>query len=68
MNDDEALKWMTNSKKFIYDVEKVKKDGYSDFQFISSWNMNYKSWKIQKEIPVKIIRYEDLLKETYVVF
>ena len=65
---DESLKWMTNSKKFIYDVENVKQDGYSDFQFISSWSTNYKSWKIQKEIPVKIIRYEDLLKETYVVF
>ena len=68
MSYDEALKWMTNSKKFIYDVENVKQDGYSDFQFISSWSTNYKSWKIQKEIPVKIIRYEDLLKETYVVF
>ena len=65
---DESLKWMTNSKKFIYDVENVKQDGYSDFQFISSWSTNYKSWKIQKEIPIKIIRYEDLLKETYVVF
>ena len=68
MSYEESLKWMTNSKKFIYDVENVKKDGYSDFQFISSWSTNYKSWKIQKEIPVKIIRYEDLLKETYVVF
>ena len=68
MSYDEALKWMTNSKKFIYDVENVKQDGYSDFQFISSWSTNYKSWKIQKEIPIKIIRYEDLLKETYVVF
>ena len=68
MNDDQALKWMTNSKKFIYDVRKVKQDGYSDFQFISSWSTNCKSWKIQKEIPVKIIRYEDLLKETYTVF
>ena len=68
MNDDQALKWMTNSKKFIYDVEKVKQNGYSDFQFISSWSTNYKSWRIQKEIPIKIIRYEDLLKETYVVF
>tara|TARA_B100000767_G_C19641011_1_gene482537 strand:- start:141 stop:995 length:855 start_codon:yes stop_codon:yes gene_type:complete len=68
MNSEQALKWMTNSKKFIYDVEKVEWDGYSDFQFISSWSTNYKSWKIQKEIPIKIIRYEDLLKETYVVF
>jgi len=68
MNDDQALKWMTNSKQFIYDVEKVKQDGYSDFQFISSWSTNYQSWKIQREIPIKIIQYEDLLKETYTVF
>jgi len=65
---DQALKWMTNSKKFIYDVEKVKQHDYSNFQFISSWSTNYKSWKIQKIMPVKIIQYEDLLKETYLVF
>jgi len=68
LDDVKALKWMTNSKKFIYDVERVGQYGYSDFQFISSWSTNYKSWKVQKEIPIKIIRYEDLLKETYVVF
>jgi len=68
LDDGKALEWMINSKKFIYDVERVEQYGYSDFQFISSWSTNYKSWKIQKEIPIKIIRYEDLLKETYVVF
>ena len=68
LDDEKALKWMTNNKHFIYDVGKVKESGYGDFQFISSWEMNYKSWKSQKEIPVKIIRYEDLLKETYTVF
>ena len=30
--------------------------------------MNYKSWNIQKKIPIKIIKYEDLLKETFFVF
>jgi hypothetical protein len=68
LDDEKALRWMTNNKHFIYDVGKVKESGYGDFQFISSWEMNYKSWKNQKEIPVKIIRYEDLLKETYAVF
>ncbi|MDB9773032.1 sulfotransferase domain-containing protein [Candidatus Pelagibacter sp. Uisw_106] len=68
LDDDNALKWMINSKKFIYDVERVEQYGYSDFQFISSWSINYKSWRVQKEMPIKIIRYEDLLKETYVVF
>ena len=55
-------------KKIYLRCERVKQYGYSDFQFISSWSTNYKSWRIQKEIPIKIIRYEDLLKETYVVF
>ena len=68
MDHEKSLKWMTNSKNYIYDVMNVKKDGYSDFQFISSWSTNYKSWNIQKKIPIKIIKYEDLLKETFVVF
>jgi len=68
LDDNEALKWMINPKKFIYDVERVEQYGYSDFQFISSWSINNKSWRVQKEIPIKIIRYEDLLKETYNVF
>ena len=68
LNYETSLKWMTDPNKFIYDVERVEQYGYSDFQFISSWSTNYKSWRIQKEIPIKIIRYEDLLKETYVVF
>ena len=68
MDHERSLKWMTNSNNYIYDLRNVKKDGYSDFQFISSWDINYKSWNIQKKIPIKIIKYEDLLKETFFVF
>ena len=68
MNDDQTLKWMSNEKQFIYDVQNLEKDGYSDFQFISSWETNYKSWKVQNKIPIKIIKYEDLLNQTYAVF
>ena len=68
LNDDQALKWMMNEKNYIYDVSNLEKDGYSDFQFISSWSTNYKSWKLQKKIPLKIIKYEDLLSKTYTVF
>ena len=60
---DEALKFMINDKKFIYDYK--KKNDYSDFQFISSWENNFLSWKNQNEFPVKIVRYEDLLSKTY---
>jgi len=61
-----ALEWMLNSKKYIYDHDKVEE--YSDFQFISSWENNYKSWQSQKEFPLLIVKYEDLLKKTYTVF
>ena len=63
---DEALKFMTNEKKFIYD-HKLNHD-YSDFQFISSWEKNYQSWTKQNLFPVKVIKYEDLNNKTFEVF
>jgi hypothetical protein len=66
MDFEDSLNFMVNEKKFTYDF--FKKNDYSDFQFISSWENNYKSWKENKIIPVKIIKYEDLVKETYYVF
>tara|TARA_B100001121_G_scaffold255591_1_gene233163 strand:- start:334 stop:1188 length:855 start_codon:yes stop_codon:yes gene_type:complete len=68
LDDDQAIKWMTNENNYIFDVKNLQKDGYSDFQFISSWKTNYKSWKIQKKIPIKIVKYENLLDQTYIVF
>ena len=68
LDDETAFKWMTDKNNYIYDIERVKQVGYGDFQFISSWDLNYKSWKIQKKIPIKFIRYEDLTNQTYEVF
>lgn len=62
---EKSLEWMTNHKKYIYDNR--GENDYGNFQFISSWSNNYKSWKIQKDVPIKIIRYEDLLEKTYEV-
>ena len=67
MNDNKAFKFITSKNQYIYDIHKFAENGYSDFQFISSWEINYESWKFQKTIPVKIIRYEDLLNQTYSV-
>ena len=66
LNNEEALKFMMNEKKFTYDFNSVK--DYSDFQFISSWENNYKSWKNQILIPVKFIKYEDLIDKTFIIF
>ena len=62
---EDSLNWMINHKKYIFD----NRDGkdFGNFQFISSWSNNYKSWKIQKDIPIKIVRYEDLLEKTYII-
>ena len=68
LDNEQAIKWMTNEKNYIYDVINFDKDGYSDFQFISSWNTNYKSWLLQKKIPIKFIKYEDLLNKTFEIF
>ena len=56
-------------KKILFIMFKIlTKTGFSDFQFISSWSTNYKSWKVQKKVPIKLIKYEDLLNKTYEVF
>ena len=68
LDDKQAFDWITQEKKFIYNVLEFEKDGFSDFQVISSWSTNYKSWKVQKKIPIKIIKYEDLLNSTYATF
>ena len=63
LSKDEALKFMLSEKKYIHDYH--AKDDFSDFQFISSWEKNYKSWINQKIFPVKLIRYEDLNIKTF---
>ena len=62
LSKDEALEFMLSEKKYIHDYH--AKDDFSDFQFISSWEKNYKSWINQKIFPVKLIRYEDLSIKT----
>tara|TARA_B100001121_G_C18630345_1_gene594044 strand:- start:122 stop:970 length:849 start_codon:yes stop_codon:yes gene_type:complete len=60
---DEAFNFITNDRRYIYDQH--KKEDYSDFQFIGSWKTNFQSWKYQKEVPLKFVKYENLLKNTY---
>ncbi len=63
MEKEEALNFMLNEKKFTYDY--FKNNDFSDFQFIGSWEKNYKSWINNKDFPVKLIKYEDLMNETF---
>lgn len=66
MTTEDALNFMMNENKFIYDHH--KKNDYSNFQFISSWEKNYKSWIGQKNFSTKYIRYEDLYDKTFNTF
>ena len=66
LNYNQALEFIKSDRKFIYDFN--KKDNYSDFQLISSWEKNFQSWKNNKSFPLKLIKYEDLEKETFGVF
>tara|TARA_A100001037_G_scaffold273680_1_gene270802 strand:+ start:2105 stop:2956 length:852 start_codon:yes stop_codon:yes gene_type:complete len=66
IDHDKALSVMQDENNFTYDFKKT--DDYSDFQFISSWEKNYQSWKNNRLIPIKFLKYEDLLKETFFVF
>ena len=66
MTKEESLNFMLNESKFIYDYS-IKND-YSNFQFISSWAKNYQSWLNQKIFSVILIKYEDLIKDTFETF
>ena len=68
LDNKQAYSWITNEKNYIYNILDFENSGYGDFQFISSWSVNYNSWKVQKKIPIKIIKYEDLLNYTYIIF
>ena len=66
LNKDEALKFMLSEKKYLYDYYQT--NDFSDFQFISSWEKNYKSWTKQDIFPIKVIKYEELMNNTFETF
>ena len=55
LDDERAIQWIGNKENYIYDVQNFEESGYGDFQYISSWSLNYNSWKVQKKIPLKFI-------------
>jgi hypothetical protein len=63
---EESLKFMLSKNKYTYDPNLI--NDFSDFQFISSWEMHYRSWLNNKIFPIKLVKYEDLINKTYDVF
>ena len=62
---DEAFSFMKDEKRAIY--SKIG-ERYVGFQFLMSWKLNQKSWIENKIFPVLIIKYEELMKQTFVTF
>ena len=67
----ESFNFLTNERKIIFpDSSNLKKkdNNPDDFNFISSWDGHYNSWKNINFCPVKIIKYEDFLINTEEIF
>ena len=60
MRYQESLEFMVNERKYTYDY--FKKNDFSDFQFLSSWEKNYQTWINNKIFPTLVIKYENLIK------
>jgi len=57
LNYEDSLKFMLSKNKYTYDSNLT--DDFSDFQFISSWEVHYRSWLNNKIFPIKLVKYED---------
>ena len=68
LNYDEALDFMNNKKKYIFDNRKKFKIDYSTTHFLTSWSSHYKSWINTNLFPKYIIKYEDLIKKPAKIF
>ena len=59
---EEAIDFMQNENKFIYDDRKKNQElDYANFQFLSSWSNHYKSWMNTNVFSKILIKYEDLI-------
>jgi len=67
----ESFNFLTNERKIIFPDSsnlKRKDNNPDDFNFISSWDGHYNSWKNINFCPIKIIKYEDFLINTEEIF
>jgi len=61
---NEAFNFITNKRNFIF---QTSEKNFGDTQFVGSWSEHYKSWNIENYLPVKLIRYEDLFRNTFAI-
>lgn len=64
MNNDDAFKMITDKNRGLISDEGI----FSSYTFISSWSDHYISWIKNNKFRRLIIRYEDLINNTYETF
>ena len=62
----QTLKFMTDETSFLYSNKITqKKLNIKGMEIINSWSQNYNSWvKNKMDIPICLVKYEDLLNNT----
>ena len=70
ISHEDAYKFIINKKKIIFPkkLEKNNDQQGKEFNFLSDWSSHYISWKNINFCPIKIIKYEDLIKNDRKVF
>ena len=63
---EKTLNFMSHKESFLYSNKSTqKKLGIKGMEIISSWSNNYNSWvKNKKNIPICLIKYENLMNNT----
>jgi len=72
LSHDDAYNFLINKKKIIFPKisggGETKEHQEKDFNFLSDWSGHYKSWQNVNFCPVKVIKYEDMIKNDREVF
>tara|TARA_B110000971_G_C19900880_1_gene449889 strand:- start:54 stop:905 length:852 start_codon:yes stop_codon:yes gene_type:complete len=63
---EEVFNHMNNQDGFLFGNKNFETTfGFKGFEYISSWSNNYNSWvKNKQNVPICIVKYEDLIKNT----
>ena len=65
-NLEESFNFISNKRKIIFlkndNLKSKSKDEPEDFNFLGDWASHYKSWKNINFCEIKIVKYEDILK------
>ena len=71
-NLSESFNFMTNKRKIIFfkkkNLKTQKDDEIEDFNFLGDWSTHYKSWKNINFCEIKIVKYEEILKNPQEIF